>query len=101
MTTSLYSGVFPIAPTPFHADGSIDWDSARRLFEFYAGIGADGLTVLGIMGEAPKLEPAESLDLLKLAVAAMAGRPVIVGVSAPGFAAMRSLARRWRRAPPR
>ena len=93
MTTSLYSGVFPIAPTPFHADGSIDWDSARRLFEFYAGIGADGLTVLGIMGEAPKLEPAESLDLLKLAVAAMAGRPVIVGVSAPGFAAMRSLAR--------
>jgi len=88
-----YSGVFPIAPTPFHPDGSIDWTSAERLFAFYAGIGADGLTVLGIMGEAPKLEPQESLRLLKLAVAAMAGKPVIVGVSAPGFAAMRSLAR--------
>lgn len=93
MSVSLYTGVFPIAPTPFHPDGTIDWDSARRLFEFYAAIGADGLTVLGILGEAPKLEPAESLELLKLAVAAMAGRPVIVGVSAPGFAAMRSLAR--------
>jgi len=86
-------GVFPIAPTPFLPDGAIDWPSAERLFAFYASIGADGLTVLGIMGEAPKLEPQESLALLKLAVKYMAGKPIIVGVSAPGFAAMRSLAR--------
>ncbi|MFC5068500.1 dihydrodipicolinate synthase family protein, partial [Flaviflagellibacter deserti] len=54
--------------------------------------GCSGLTILGIMGEAPKLEPAESRALVKQVV----GRtrlPVIVGVSAPGFAAMRSLAR--------
>lgn len=86
-------GVFPIAPTPFLPDGAIDWASAERLFAFYREIGADGLTVLGIMGEAPKLEPSESLALLKLAVKHMAGNPIIVGVSAPGFAAMRSLAR--------
>jgi 4-hydroxy-tetrahydrodipicolinate synthase len=86
-------GVYPIAPTPFLPDGAIDWKSAERLFEFYAGIGADGVTVLGIMGEAPKLEPDEALKLLKLAVKCMAGKPIIVGASAPGFAAMRSLSR--------
>ena len=93
MPHSRYTGVFPIAPTPFQPDGAIYWASAEKLFSFYRDIGADGLTVLGIMGEAPKLEPHESLKLLKLAVATMAGRPIIVGVSAPGFAAMRSLAR--------
>lgn len=87
------SGVFPIAPTPFQPDGTIDWKSAERLFDFYAGIEADGVTVLGIMGEAPKLEPDEALKLLRLAVKHMAGKPVIVGASAPGFAAMRSLSR--------
>jgi 4-hydroxy-tetrahydrodipicolinate synthase len=87
------SGVFPISPTPFLPDGSIDWASAEKLFAFYNSIGSDGVTVLGIMGEAPKLEPAEALQLLKLAVKHLSGKPVIVGVSAPGFAAMRSLAR--------
>ncbi|WP_332696990.1 dihydrodipicolinate synthase family protein [Bosea sp. (in: a-proteobacteria)] len=87
------SGVFPIAPTPFMPDGAIDWNSADKLFEFYADIGSDGITVLGIMGEAPKLEPEEAVGLVKRAVAKMGAKPIIVGVSAPGFAAMRSLAR--------
>jgi 4-hydroxy-tetrahydrodipicolinate synthase len=90
---STASGVYPIAPTPFLPDGAIDWGSVDRLFGHYRAIGSDGLTVLGMMGEAPKLEPAESLALVKRAVALMDGRPVIVGVSAPGFAAMRALAR--------
>ncbi|MCA3628792.1 MAG: dihydrodipicolinate synthase family protein [Methylobacterium sp.] len=87
------AGVFPISPTPFLPDGVIDWASAEKLFAHYDAIGSDGVTVLGIMGEAPKLEPGEALQLLKLAVKHLAGKPVIVGVSAPGFAAMRSLAR--------
>lgn len=91
--TPAAAGVFPIAPTPFAPDGAIDWASVDRLFEFYARIGSDGVTVLGIMGEAPKLEPQESLGVVKRAVAIMAGKPIVVGVSAPGFAAMRALAR--------
>lgn len=87
------AGVYPIAPTPFAPDGAIDWASLDRLFDFYARIRADGVTVLGILGEAPKLEPRESLAIVKRAVAIMAGRPIVVGVSAPGFAAMRALAR--------
>jgi 4-hydroxy-tetrahydrodipicolinate synthase len=91
--TSQSGGVFPIAPTPFLPSGEIDWDSVTTLYGHYRAIGSDGLTVLGMMGEAPKLEPHESLALVKRAVALMDGLPVIVGVSAPGLAAMRSLAR--------
>ncbi|HQS48729.1 MAG TPA: dihydrodipicolinate synthase family protein, partial [Xanthobacteraceae bacterium] len=55
------SGLFPIAPTPFHPDGRIDEASVNTLIERYLAAAATGVTVLGIMGEAPKLEPEESL----------------------------------------
>jgi 4-hydroxy-tetrahydrodipicolinate synthase len=87
------AGLFPIAPTPFHADGRIDHASIDTLIERYLAAGATGVTVLGIMGEAPKLEPEESLAITARFIDGMGKLPVIVGVSAPGFAAMRSLAR--------
>jgi 4-hydroxy-tetrahydrodipicolinate synthase len=87
------AGVFPIAPTAFHADGRIDEASADKLIEAYLAAGSTGVTVLGIMGEAPKLEPEESLSIATRFIKGMKNLPVIVGVSAPGFAAMRSLAR--------
>lgn len=86
-------GVFPIAPTPFHPDGRIDPASIDRLTDFYAACGSTGLTVLGVMGEAPKLDGAEALEVATRFVRRAAGLPVVVGVSAPGFAAMRGLAR--------
>ncbi len=85
-------GVYAIATTPFLPDGTLDTPSIDRLTDFYQDSGVTGMTILGIMGEAPKLEPAESRAIIRQVV----GRsrvPVIVGVSAPGFAAMRSLAR--------
>jgi 4-hydroxy-tetrahydrodipicolinate synthase len=86
-------GVYAIAATPFHGDGRLDHDSIGRMTDFYLGCGVTGLTILGIMGEAPKLDADESLAVVKGVVARAAGTPIIVGVSAPGFAAMRSLAR--------
>ncbi|TLU74568.1 dihydrodipicolinate synthase family protein [Lichenicoccus roseus] len=85
-------GVFPIAPTPFDSDGRIDFASIERLTAFYRDIGSDGMTVLGVLGEAPKLDGAEALDVARCFIRAAGALPVIVGVSAPGFAAMRSLA---------
>ena len=85
-------GVYPIAVTPFHPDGRVDTASVVHMTDFYVDCGATGLTILGIMGEAPKLDLEEALGITRQVV----GRtrvPVIVGVSAPGFAAMRSLAR--------
>ena len=86
------SGVYAIAATPFHADGRLDLESLDRLTDFYVEKGATGLTILGIMGEAGKLEMEESLQITRRVVA-RAPVPVVVGVSAPGFAAMRRLAR--------
>ncbi|MCR5868121.1 dihydrodipicolinate synthase family protein [Aquincola sp. J276] len=84
-------GVYPIAPTPFHADGSLDLASADRLVDFYQACGATGLTVLGQLGEAAKLEHAESLAVAERMIRRGGPLPVVVGVSAPGFAAMRAL----------
>ena len=92
MLTSDAKGVFPIAATPFTAQGDIDWASMDRLTDFYLGSGATGLTILGIMGEAPKLSASESRAIVSRVVARTGSLPVIVGVSAPGFAAMRELA---------
>jgi 4-hydroxy-tetrahydrodipicolinate synthase len=91
--TEQVKGVYAIAATPFHPDGRVDTKSVERLTDFYLECGVTGLTVLGIMGEAPKLDPDESLAIVKQVVGRAARIPVVVGVSAPGFAAMRSLAR--------
>ena len=90
--TEAARGVFPIAPTPFHPDGRIDEGSIDRLAASWVQCGADGATVLGIMGEAPKLTHEESLTVAGRFIRAMGALPTIVGVSAPGFAAMRALA---------
>lgn len=93
MTFSTQSkGVYAIATTPFFEDGSIDFNSIDKLTDFYEESGCTGVTILGIMGEAPKLEPEESRAIVKRVVS-RSKIPVIVGVSAPGFASMRSLAR--------
>jgi 4-hydroxy-tetrahydrodipicolinate synthase len=87
LLTPQAAGVFVIAVTPFHPDGRIDMDSCDRMVDFYLGAGATGLTVLGMMGEAPKLTVEESRDVVARILARVDGRvPVVVGVSAPGFA---------------
>ena len=62
-------GVFPIAPTPFLADGSIDAVSVDRMIDHYVAADADGCTILGIMGEAPKLDHDEAIGLVARCVA--------------------------------
>ena len=83
-------GVFTIAATPFLPDGSLDFESLDRLIDAYVEKGANGLTILGIMGEAGKLTAAESVAVVRRVIGRTAV-PVIVGVSAPGFAAMTEL----------
>jgi 4-hydroxy-tetrahydrodipicolinate synthase len=85
-------GVVPIAPTPFHDDGRIDEASLHRLIDFFIECGADAITVMGQLGEASKLEAREAISIVSQVVK-RAKVPIIVGVSSPGFAAMRALAR--------
>jgi 4-hydroxy-tetrahydrodipicolinate synthase len=85
-------GVYVIAVTPFTDNGALDLESTDRMVDFYIEKGATGLTVLGMMGEAPKLTAAESNTFVKRILARVDGRvPVVVGVSAPGLAPMREL----------
>jgi 4-hydroxy-tetrahydrodipicolinate synthase len=86
-------GVYVIAPTPFQPDGRVDDASVDRMTDFFLEAGCEGMTILGVMGEAPKLDPAESLAFVKRVVKRAGNAPIIVGVSAPGFAQMRGLAR--------
>ncbi|MCC1493278.1 dihydrodipicolinate synthase family protein [Cognatishimia sp. F0-27] len=83
-------GVFTIAVTPFLPDGALDFDSIDRMVDAYGARGATGLTILGMMGEAGKLSADEAVAVVRR-VTARATVPVVVGVSAPGFAAMRAL----------
>ena len=87
------AGTFAIAPTPFHDDGRVDEASIDRLADFYTEVGCDGVTILGILGEAPKLDGAEAEAIVRRFVKRAGSLQVVVGVSAPGLAAMRSLAR--------
>jgi 4-hydroxy-tetrahydrodipicolinate synthase len=87
------SGVYAIVPTPFLEDGSLDLASLDRLVDFYWEVGCDGLTVLGVLGEAAKLDAAEALTVADRVIRRAGSRPVIVGATAPGFAAMQALAR--------
>jgi regulator of RNase E activity RraA len=92
MSLDTARGVYVIAPTPFHDDGRVDDASIDRMTDFLRAAGATGITVLGQMGEAPKLDAAEALAIAARVIR-RAGMPVVVGVTAPGFAAMRALAR--------
>lgn len=86
-------GVFPISATPFAPDGALDLDSLDRLVDFYLARRVHGLTLLGIMGEAPKLTPDESRAVVRRALARVAGRvPVVVGVSSADLRALAALA---------
>lgn len=91
LLTNEARGVFVISVTPFAEDGALDLESLDRVTDFYLEAGADGLTILGMMGEAPKLTQSESLKVLDRVVARVGGKPVVVGVSAPGLAALAEL----------
>lgn len=87
-------GVYTISATPFTDSGDIDWPSVDSLVEFYLQCGVQGLTVLGMMGEAQKLSDHESAEFTRHFLRRVNGRvPVIVGVSNPGTANLVKLSR--------
>jgi 4-hydroxy-tetrahydrodipicolinate synthase len=80
-----WSGIYHIMATPFTADGALDVDGLPRLVERALGAGVNGLTVLGIAGEAHRLTDEERRRVVETVVKEVAGRvPVAVGVSASG-----------------
>lgn len=82
---SRFSGVHTIMPTPFKEGGALDLVSLETLTEFLVQLGVDGLVVLGVMGEAPKLSQREQDEVITTTVQAAGGRvPVFAGSGAEG-----------------
>ncbi|HEX8664313.1 MAG TPA: dihydrodipicolinate synthase family protein [Beijerinckiaceae bacterium] len=77
-----WTGVFPIAPTPFHENGDLDLEGMRRVLDCMVDQGVDGICILANYSEQFLLADAERDTLLDLCLAYVAGRvPVIVTVS--------------------
>ncbi len=75
-------GVYTISATPFLDNGELDLDSADSLTDFYLEKGVDGITILGVLGEAPKLTEQESLAFMQRVLRRVDGKvPVVVGAS--------------------
>lgn len=81
------AGVIPILATPFHDDESLDLESLHGMIRFYRDLKVDGVTVLGVLGESNRLTDSERTQLIKTAVRAADGLPVVVGTSHTGTAA--------------
>lgn len=90
----LADGVYTVAPTPFDEKGDLDLASLERLIGFLADRGVQGLLVLGVLGEAPKLRADERAAVVETTMRAANGRcPVIFGATHPSVAGTRALAR--------
>ncbi|MDJ0943751.1 MAG: dihydrodipicolinate synthase family protein [Kiloniellales bacterium] len=80
--TEAYSGVFPIAPTPFDDQGGLDLEGQKRVLECMVDQGVDGICILANYSEQFLLSDEEREVLLELCLAQVAGRvPVIVTCS--------------------
>lgn len=78
----LMTGVFPIAPTPFAANGDLDPESMRRVLECMVDQNVDGICILANYSEQFLLSDEERDTLLKLSLEHVRGRvPVIVATS--------------------
>jgi 4-hydroxy-tetrahydrodipicolinate synthase len=74
-----------VLPTPFKAGGDVDVDSIKRVVDLIAGAGVNGVTALGVTGEASRLNERERGVVVDTVVRTIDGRAkVIVGASADG-----------------
>jgi 4-hydroxy-tetrahydrodipicolinate synthase len=88
------SGIVPSLNTPFTADDRIDEPAIGRLVDSCVQAGCGGLLVLAVAGETGSLSADEHARVLDAVMARCERRlPVVVGVSAPAFAASLERAR--------
>ena len=79
---SVYSGIWPVAPTPFHEDGSVDYEGMKRVIDCMVDQGSDGICILANFSEQFLISDEERRRLTEVSLAHMAGRlPVIVTIS--------------------
>lgn len=81
-STRPFSGVFPVAPTPFTESGELDLDGQRRVLDCMIDQRVDGICILANYSEQFLLTDAERDVLVDLCLTHVAGRvPVMVTCS--------------------
>ncbi|MFZ5547595.1 MAG: dihydrodipicolinate synthase family protein [Pseudomonadota bacterium] len=74
-----YRGAFPVVPTTFHEDGTLDLASQKRCLDFMIDAGSTGLCILANFSEQFALSDDERETLTRVCLEHVAGRvPVIV-----------------------
>lgn len=81
-TIRLFTGVFPVAPTPFTESGELDVEGQRRVLDCMIDQGVDGICILANYSEQFLLSDDERTTLLDVCLSHVGGRvPVIVTCS--------------------
>lgn len=82
MENTPYRGVWPVAPTPFNDDGTLDLEGMDRVLDCMVDQGADGICILANFSEQFLLSDEERATLSRRCLEHIAGRlPVIVAIS--------------------
>ncbi len=75
-----FSGSIVALITPFHEDGSVNFEKLSELVEWHIAMKSDGIVVLGTTAESPALNADEKENIVNTVLQAAAKRiPVIVG----------------------
>jgi 4-hydroxy-tetrahydrodipicolinate synthase len=76
----MFSGMIVALVTPFTLSAEIDYAAFEKLVEWHIAEGTDGIVLCGTTGEAPTLQHAEQIELMRRGVEIANGRiPIIVG----------------------
>ena len=86
-----FQGVIPILTTPFNKNESIDLNSLEKLINFMMKIKVNGITILGVLGEANRITYKERELIIKKTISCSKDLPVIVGASASGTSIVKDL----------
>ncbi len=89
------SGSYVALITPFHEDGSVNFEKLEELIEFQIKGGTDGIVVLGTTGESSTMSHEEDEDVVRCALSAISGRCALIagsGSNSTETAIMKSVA---------
>ena len=88
------TGSIPALVPPMLADGSVDYDTLRKLIDWHIAEGTDCIGVVGTTGESPTVNVEEHREIIRVSVEQAKGRvPIMAGCGANSTAEAIELAK--------
>ena len=82
MKQAHYQGIWPVAPTPFHDNGEVDYDGMKAVIDCMIDQGVDGICILANFSEQFLISDSEREQLTRISIEHADGRvPIIVTIS--------------------